>query len=288
MHIHRRSSIQSFSFPETERHESRSSGLLDASRLSGRETETRPSWEPEGPDGAEMCTQAAAVHGRCEMQNAQIRPLVQKAWDGTMQAEMCMQAAAVHGRRLQYTAGVRCKMPRPSGAKGLKWYDAGRNVYAGGCSTRQAAAVHIRCEMQNAQTRPLVQNAWDGTMQAEMCTQAAAVHGRCEMQNAQTRPLVQKAWDGTIAGRNVYAGGCSTRQAAAVHGRCDMQNAQTRPLVQKVWDGTMQAEMCMQAAAVHGRCEMQNAQTRPSGAKGLRWYDASRNVYAGGCSTRQV
>ncbi|KAK7484822.1 hypothetical protein BaRGS_00023865, partial [Batillaria attramentaria] len=75
--------------------------------------------------------QSAAVHSRCEMV---------KALDGMIQAETCTQAAAVHSRwlevplvqkrlvrynekgvrrRLQYTAGVMCKIPRPSGTKGL-------------------------------------------------------------------------------------------------------------------------------------------------------------------------
>ncbi|KAK7478043.1 hypothetical protein BaRGS_00030719 [Batillaria attramentaria] len=115
-------------------------------------------------------------------------------------------------------------------------------------------------EMQNSQTRPLVQEAWDGTMHSEMCMQAAAVHGRCEMQNAQTGPLVQKALDGTMQAEMCM-------QAAAVQGRCDMKNAQTLWLWHKRPEMVRCRQKChsvrrrLQYTA--GVTEMQNAQTRP-------------------------
>ncbi|KAK7499625.1 hypothetical protein BaRGS_00009277 [Batillaria attramentaria] len=100
------------------------------------------------------------------------------------EAEMCMQAAAVH-------MWYEMQMPRPPCAKDLKWYDTGKDVYAGGCSTQLvndakcpvplAAAVQadVRCKLPVGKAR-------DGLTEAEMCMPVAAVYSRCEMQNAQT------------------------------------------------------------------------------------------------------
>ncbi|KAK7484824.1 hypothetical protein BaRGS_00023867 [Batillaria attramentaria] len=107
-------------------------------------------------------------------------------------------------RRLQYT-GVRCKMPRPSGAKGLRWWIqirvCRRLQYTGG----------VRCK---------VQKDLDCIIQTETCMQAAAVH-RCEMQKCPD-PLVQKT-DGVI-------GTCT--QAAAIHSRCQIENARDGIIMQ--------------------------------------------------------
>ncbi|KAK7480275.1 hypothetical protein BaRGS_00028443 [Batillaria attramentaria] len=119
-----------------------------------------------------------------------------------IQAETCSQAAAVHRCEIQ--------MPRASGAKGLSWYDTGRNVYAGGCSTQQ-----VRCKM----SRPSGAKGLRWYEGAERCTQAAAVH-RCEIQMPRASGAKGLRWYDTD--------GCSTQVCAA---KCP------DPLVQNTYDG---------------------------------------------------
>ncbi|KAK7499619.1 hypothetical protein BaRGS_00009271 [Batillaria attramentaria] len=80
-------------------------------------------------------------------------------------------------RRLQYTPGVRCKMPSPSGAKGIRWHDRKKRV---------RRRLQYVCSMRGKCLDPPVQKARDGMIQAEMCTQAFAVDRWLEVQNSQT------------------------------------------------------------------------------------------------------
>ncbi|KAK7464568.1 hypothetical protein BaRGS_00037878 [Batillaria attramentaria] len=209
---------------------------------------------------AETCTQAAAVHSRCEVQNVQTLCCTR--------LDMVWYRQKRVRRRLQYTAGVTLKVLRPCGAKGLAWYKR-RNVYAGGCSTQ--------VWYPNAQT------FWDKRLDMlETCMQAAAVH-RCGIQMPRPSGTKGLTWyDKGDKGRNVCTGGCSTQQVwytnAQMQNKAEMGEMRTQVAAvhgQKRlpwWLYTEGAEMCTQAAAVHSRCEMQNAQTfwckRPEGIKG--------------------
>ncbi|KAK7467967.1 hypothetical protein BaRGS_00036810 [Batillaria attramentaria] len=209
-------------------------------------------------------TQAAAVHSKQEMQNAQTlwwKRSQQKAISRLLQYTGEMQMAKTSGAkglwwddagrsvyaggcstqqrpkrimRLQYTAGVRCKMPRSSGAHDLRWYDVSRKVYAGGFSTQ------VRCKCPDPQAQ---KNDLCGMIQADTCTQAAAVHSKglrwyeknvCDAKCPG--PLVQK----------VSAGGFSTLLEDVLW---------PDPLLHKAWDGidSMRAETCMRAAAIHSK-----------------------------------
>ncbi|KAK7483111.1 hypothetical protein BaRGS_00025679 [Batillaria attramentaria] len=90
-------------------------------------------------------------------------------------------------------------MPSPSGAKGLRWYGTGRNVYAGGCSTQQV----WWCKMPRPSGAKSLR--WQKGVRRRLLYTAGV---RCKMPTPSGAKDLR--WYDT--GREVYAGGCCTQQ----------------------------------------------------------------------------